>query len=308
MTRFRPLAATIAAAALLLTACGYDATPVPEPKASESTPAAPASPVECDNATQSFAPSNDRAAALRTLENKGRLVVGVSGDTYQLGFTDPADGKLKGFDIDFARAVAEALGVTLDLRVISAAQRIELLENGEIDMVARNMTVNCARWEQVAFSAVYYNATQKVLVRTDDAARYKGPQSLAGKRVCAPRSTTSVANIKEIEPDVQAVEADNHTGCLIKFQNGEVDAITGDDTVLAGLAAQDPYAVVPEQTKIKDEPYGLAVNKDDVALARFINSVLDEMRRNGDWQKAYNTWLEPYLDVDASPPPPDYGR
>ncbi|MFC7500827.1 transporter substrate-binding domain-containing protein, partial [Nocardioides sp. GCM10030258] len=178
--------------------------------------------------------------------NRGRLVVGVSADTFQLGFTDPLDGDLKGFDIDFAKAVADALDVTLQLRVVTALQRIPLLESGDIDMVARNMTVNCTRWTQVAFSAVYYNATQKVLVRSDDVGAYEksGVASLKGKSVCAPAGSTSIDNITE-KADVNVVAAANHTGCLIKFQNGEVDAITGDDTVLAGLAAQDPYAVVP---------------------------------------------------------------
>lgn len=306
----RHLVAPLTAALLLLAGCGYDATPLPKPEAAESTPAAPSTPVVCDNATQSYASSNDKAAAVAQLKDRTRLVVGVSADTFQMGYTDPEDGVLKGFDIDFARAVATALGVRLDLRVITAAERVPLLDSGEIDMVARNMTVNCARWEQVAFSAVYYNATQKVLVRADDVADYEktGVTSLAGKRVCAPTNTTSVANIKTIEPDVVAVTAANHTGCLTKFQNGEVDAITGDDTVLAGLAAQDPYAVVPQQTKLTDEPYGLAVNKNDVALARFTNSVLDTMRADGRWKQTYNTWLKPYLLVDAKPPTPVYGR
>lgn len=309
MRSLRHLAAPLIGV-LLLAGCGYDATPLPTPEAVESKPAAPTTPVVCDNPTQSYAPSADKAAALKQLKAKGRLVVGVSADTFQMGYTDPEDGVLKGFDIDFAQAVATALGVSLDLRVITAAERVPLLDTGAIDMVARNMTVNCARWEQVAFSAVYYNATQKVLVRADDAGAYEkvGPTSLAGKRVCAPTGTTSVANIQAIEPDAVTVPAANHTGCLTKFQNGEVDAITGDDTVLAGLVAQDPYAVVPQQTKLTDEPYGLAVNKDDVALARFVNSVLDTMRADGRWKQVYDTWLKPYLLVDAKPPTPVYGR
>ena len=309
MTRVRVLAVTLTATAALLAGCGYDATPLPKPKGdAASSPAPAATPVECTNPTQSYDPSNDKAAAVKQLTNKGRLVVGVSGDTYKMGFTDPTDGQLKGFDIAFAQEIADALGVTLDLRVISAAQRIDMLKNGEIDMVARNMTVNCDRWAQVAFSAVYYNATQKVLVGSDEADKYAGPSSLAGKRVCAPTSTTSVANIKKIEPDVIAVEAANHTGCLIKFQNSEVDAITGDDTVLAGLAAQDPYTAVPPQEKLTDEPYGLAFNKDDVALVRFANSVLDKMRADGRWTGIYDEWLKPTLTVEGTPPAPQYGR
>ena len=77
------------------------------------------------------------------------------------------------------------------------------------------------------------------------------------------------------------VGADNHTGCLVLFQEGKVDAITGDDTVLAGLAAQDPYAVVLDETAFTAEPYGLGVHSEDVDLVRFVNGVLEQMRRDG---------------------------
>jgi polar amino acid transport system substrate-binding protein len=306
----RSLAAAVVAAALLLGACGYDDTAV-EPLESDATSAAPTTkPVPCDDATASYAPGADAVAARRELANSGRLVVGVSADTLKLGSADPfRNSAVEGFDIDVARAVADALGVSLQLRVISAADRIPLLKSGEIDLVARNMTMTCTRWTEIGFSAVYYNATQKVLVRKDDVAAFErdGVESLKGKKVCAPTGSTSIDNITRIQPDAEPVGAANHTGCLTRFQNGEVDAITGDDTVLAGLAAQDPYAVVPEQEKLTDEPYGIGANKDDVDLIRFINSVLEQRRTNGAWQASYDKWLEPYLG-DATPPAPTYGR
>ncbi|KRB77178.1 hypothetical protein ASE01_10565 [Nocardioides sp. Root190] len=306
----RALAATLTAGLLLLGACGYDDTVVPEPDTDKTTPAAVTPPVECDDATTSYDPSNDRTAARSELKNNKRLVVGVSADTLRLGSANPfEDNDIEGFDIDVARAIADALGVSLQLRVISAAERITLLKSGDIDLVARNMTMNCTRWTEIGFSAVYYNATQKVLVRKDDVAAFEkdGLASLAGKNVCAPTGSTSIDNITEAQPEAVAVGAANHTGCLTKFQNGEVDAITGDDTVLAGLAAQDPYAIVPEQDKLTDEPYGIGANKDDVDLIRFINSVLDERRGNGAWQASYDKWLKPYLG-DATAPAPKYGR
>lgn len=313
--RSRALAVTLTAGLLLLGACGYDTTVVPEPEQETSQPAGGTPTVECDNPTQSYAPSTDRQAARKQLLNPGRLVVGVSADTFQLGWANPfEDSRIQGFDIDVAQAIADALNVKLQLRVISAAERLSLLgaepeQEQEIDLVARNMTMNCTRWTQIGFSAVYYNATQKVLVREDDVAAFEktGVTSLEGKNVCAPAGSTSIDNITRIQPDAVAVAAANHTGCLTKFQNGEVDAITGDDTVLAGLAAQDPYAVVPEQRKLTDEPYGIGANKDDKALIAFINSVLDERRRNGDWQESYDRWLRPYLG-NATPPAPQYGR
>lgn len=313
-TRTGFLGTGLLAGLLLLGACGYDTTVVPKPEAADSSTAPTATPVRCDNATQSYAPSTDRGAAIAELGRKDLLVVGVSADTIKLGSANPLDEfEIQGFDIDVAKDIAAALGVGIRLQVISAADRIPLLESGEIDIVARNFTMNCARWQDIGFSAVYYNATQKVLVRSDDAEAFakQGVASLAGKRVCAPAGSTSIDNVseaaKEAGVEIETVAAANHTGCLTKFQNGEVEAITGDDTVLAGLVSQDEYAVVPEQEKLTDEPYGIGANKDDVDLIRFINSVLDERRRNGDWQASYDTWLKPYLG-DATPPTPQYGR
>ena len=90
----------------------------------------------------------------------------------------------------------------------------------------------------------------------DSGAPIKGLKDLAGKKVCAPNGTTTMTTLRTFK-DVEAVGADTHTGCLVLFQRGAVDAITGDATVLAGLAAQDPYAEVVQASAFTAEPYGL---------------------------------------------------
>jgi polar amino acid transport system substrate-binding protein len=94
----------------------------------------------------------------------------------------------------------------------------------------------------------------------------------------------------------------------VLFQSGAVDAITGDDTVLAGLAAQDPYAAVPAQKAFTAEPYGLAFNKADVDLTRFANGVLAGMRGDGQWKSIYDRWLAEALGPAPAPPKAVYGR
>ncbi|UMG93107.1 glutamate ABC transporter substrate-binding protein [Nocardioides sp. TF02-7] len=312
------LAALTAVVALVAGGCGYDATPVPE--AAPEPAYEPADPPTCET-TDSDLASYDPADAdpssgkVDEIRERGRLIVGVSADTYLMGYRNPENNRIEGFDIDFARAIGAAIfpnfnaGRDLHIRVINSGQRIELLENGELDLVIRNFTVNCARWETIAFSQVYYEATQKVLVRKElddgdeDNGEYHGLEDLAGKKVCAPNPSTSLDNIQERQPEAELVPAGNHTGCLVKFQRGEVDAITGDDTVLAGLAAQDPSAVVPEQQPISEEPYGIGANADDEDLVAFVNSVLEDMR-NGTWQRSYRKWLRPHLGVDATQPRP----
>src|SRR4029450_4152336 len=235
-------------------------------------------------------------------------VAGVSADTYLLGSRNPFTGEIEGFDIDMVKAVAKAIFGDEDryqLRVITAAQRITALENGDVDIVARNMTINCDRWKQIAFSTEYYRSGREIYVRKGSKA--KSINDLDGQKVCAPIGTSSMDNLVKEAPKAIPVGADTHTGCLVLFQQGQVAAITGDDTVLAGLAAQDPYAVVRQQQAGTSEPDGLGLNKKDVDFVRFVNARLDQMRNDGEWKTLYNRWLRDSLGPAPDAPLPGYG-
>lgn len=303
---------------LALSACGYAPTEVPAPiEQPTPTAASPAAPPTCDDATTSYAPpatmptpgAMPAGSTMKEIQDRGRLIVGVSADSYLLGSRNPQSGQIEGFDIDLARAIAEAIFGDPDqiqLRVITAGERIPLLQTGEVDIVVRNMTMTCGRWQEIAFSEEYYRSGQKILVR--QGSDIAGLDALGGRRVCAADGTSSMDNLIRLAPAAEAVGARNHTGCLVLFQRGDVDAITGDDTVLAGLAAQDPYAVVLEGDVLSQEPYGVGVPQEDTDLAAFINGVLEQMREDGRWQESYDRWLAPYLGEGAGQPTPVYGR
>jgi polar amino acid transport system substrate-binding protein len=303
-------------AVLALAACGVDDTYVPSPPApAEVTGGAAPAAQDCANRLLSYAPdaadplaipSGSTMAAIR---QRGRLIAGVSADTYLLGARNPVTGEVEGFDIDFVRQIAKEIFGDPDryqLRVITAAQRLDVLQKHEVDIVARNMTITCERWKSIAFSAEYYLAGQKILVRKGS--DITGLDSLAGHKVCAPLGTSSMDNLIRLAPDAEPVGADNHTGCLVLLQEGQVDAITGDDTVLAGLASQDPYAVVLDEAAFTEEPYGIGVPADQVDMVRFVNGVLEQMRTDGAWDASYATWLQPTLGKSSGQPQPQYGR
>lgn len=309
-----PLAALVAT--LTLAACAAAPTPMPafpeEPP--DTAPPAAGGPT-CDNATQSYAPAGlpgpealPAGSTMAAIKARGRLVVGVSSDSYLLGSRNPQTGVIEGFDIDMAHAVAKAIfgpDAQAQLRVISAADRIPLLKAHEVDLVVRNMTMTCDRWREIGFSAEYYRSGQKLMVRRGSG--ITNLDTLAERRVCAPRSTSTITQIRQLSPRAVVVPSDTHTGCLVLFQGGRVDAITGDDTVLAGLAAQDPYAEVLPGDAFTDEPYGVGVPADQIDMVRFVNGVLERMRADGRWQASYDRWLRPTLG-DARPPAPVYGR
>lgn len=323
----RPRAAVLALVLTLSAGCGYDATPVPSSASAEAptqdaapapAPAPASTCVNDDTAVRSYAPDADlsptagypASSTMGRIRDRGFLIAGIASDSYLLASRNPFTGVIEGFDIDMVNQVAAAIFGTAEgnvqLRVITPADRIPLLVAGEVDIVARNMTINCSRWEQIAFSAEYYRSGQKVLVGRG--AGIETIEDLSGKRVCAPTGTTSLDNITAIAPDAIAVTAANDTGCMVKFQNGEADALSTDDTVLAGLAAQDPYAQVLESEFLSAEPYGIGVNAQNRDLVQFINAVLEQMRADGSWLASYQEWLEPTLGRTDGQPAPSYGR
>jgi polar amino acid transport system substrate-binding protein len=237
---------------------------------------------------------------MATVLKNGRLRVGVDQNTFLFGYRDPATGQIVGFDIDVASEVAKAIFGTAEghvqLVAITSAQRIPYVQNGQVDLVADTMTINCARWQQVAFSTDYYDAGQRVLVPRASTAQ--SIDDLGGKRVCAAAGSTSIQNIATATSKPVPVAVNDWTDCLVMLQQGQVDAISTDDTILAGLAAQDPNTklVGPSFTK---EPYGMAIAPKSTDFVRFVNGVLDRMRADGTWARIYTKWLG-----TAAPAPP----
>jgi polar amino acid transport system substrate-binding protein len=241
---------------------------------------------------------------MQKIYQRGRLIVGVDQNTLLFGSFDPFTGQIEGFDIDMAHQVAAAIlgdPNKIDYRAITSAQRIPMVQNGTVDMVARTMTINCDRIKQVSFSTVYYRAGQKVLVNKDSPAQHI--QDLSGKKVCATTGSTSIDGIKKNQ--AQPVLVDNWTDCLVALQRNQVDAVSTDDAILSGLAAQDPYTRILEP-RFTDEPYGLAINLSHPEFVRFVNGVLDRMRADGTWASIYAKWLGPVTKAAPPPPPATY--
>ena len=288
-----------------LTASTPSATPAP------SAPAAPAT-TECSpSAVTSYAPSGvTDSTRLADIRAAGTLRVGVSADTLLMSSRNPLTGTIEGFDIDIAREIARAILGNPDaitFVVITSAQRLPALTGGDgapqVDLVARTLTMTCDRWDSIAFSSEYYDAGLKVLVSENNEA--SGIDKLAGQKVCAPRGTTTQSRLENEYPEVETVAADTHTQCLAQFQEGAVDAIAGDDTILAGFVAQDPYAKVIGGP-LSSEPYGLGMPSGDTDYVRFVNAALESIRADGRWQSIYDRWLGEL--GAATPPAPSYGR
>lgn len=230
-------------------------------------------------------------STMRRIEERGRLIVGVSQDKYGIGYLNPLTNELEGFDIDIAKTMARAIfgdERRIQFVAVASADRIPLIQQGRVDMVISTFTINAARKNDINFSEVYYMAGQKILVHRDSTAR--SIADLSGRRVCAPRGSTSAKNITTANPQAILVETTEFTDCLVLFQMRQVDAISTDDVILAGLARQDPFARVVG-TSFTAEPYGIGISRDQADLVRFVNAVLVQMKSDGTWRRIYDRWF-----------------
>jgi polar amino acid transport system substrate-binding protein len=288
-----------------------DARPVlTSPPAAAPTPNVVARPASttCADAQASLRPDGPLPKAgslpansfMRSVADRGKLVVGVSQDTPPFGYLNPFDNQIEGFDIDLSRLVAKAIfgdDGHIEFHVIDPAQRIWQLRDGTLDMVARTFEITCNSRKQVEFSTTYFDSGQRLLV--GKSTNFQSLQDLAGKKVCAAFGTTSLDNVLDAPSRPLVTAGRDWTDCLVLFQQGQVDAISGDEVILNGLAAQDQSTRVVG-AKFFDQPYGLGVSQAHPEFVRFVNAVLEKARTDGTWAAMYNKWLH----TGPAPAPP----
>jgi polar amino acid transport system substrate-binding protein len=268
----------------------------------------PAPPDEDCNRTASLRPFTDQAeadAAVANIRQRGRLIVGLDIGSNLFSFRDPITGEITGFDVDIAGEVARDIFGSpsqVEYRILSSAERIEALQKNEVDIVVKTMSITCERRTQVAFSTVYLIANQRILAPINSP--ITTASDLSGKRVCAAKGTTSIERLERITPAPIIVAVVSWADCLVALQQRQVDAVSTDNSILAGLVVQDPYLHITGPS-LSEEPYGIGVNLHNDGLVRFVNGTLERIRNDGTWSALYRKWLT-VLGPTPAPPVPRY--
>ncbi|MDP9797018.1 glutamate transport system substrate-binding protein [Catenuloplanes nepalensis] len=222
----------------------------------------------------------------------GKLIIGVKSDQPGLGLQTGTT--YEGFDIEIGKIVAKGLGLDpakIEWKTTVSANREPFIEQGQVDLVIATYTINDDRKKKVAFAGPYYLAGQSLLVTTDST--ITGPEALDGKKVCSVAGSTPAKRIKEEYPKVALQEFDSYSKCVTALGGGQVDAVTTDDIILAGYAAQAEYAgkfkVVGEP--FSEEPYGIGLKKTDTAGCTKINEILTAAAGDGSYKAAWDATL-----------------
>lgn len=226
----------------------------------------------------------------------GKLTIGIAFDQPGLGLK--TGDAYTGFDVDTAIYVAGALGVTRDnitWKEANSDQRQQLLESGQANMIVSTFSITEERKKVVDFAGPYFVAHQDLLVRRNDT-EITGPDALDGKNLCSVPGTTSAAYVtSHFLGNIKLTEKPRFSDCVTALANSEVDAVTTDDVILAGFAAQPQY-----QGKLKvvgkgfsDEIYGIGLKKGDTAMVDKVNAALKQYIDDGSWRRSLDANVRP---------------
>ncbi len=287
-----------------------DATSAVGSLASEAGSAASSAGSDASSAAVSATSAGGSAAAgnskVLTDAKNGKLVVGIKFDQPGLGLKNP-DGTFTGFDVEVAKYVADQLGVPADgiqFKESKSAEREGLIERGEVDYIAATYSITDTRKEKVDFAGPYFIAAQDLLVKSDNTS-ITGPEAMAGKILCSVTGSTSAQKVKDTyAADVALQEYGTYTECVEALRAGAVDAVTTDDVILAGYAAQYPGELKLVGKGFSTENYGIGLKKGDTAGTEAINAAIQSMIDDGSWKKALESTVGPSGFAIPAPPTP----
>jgi glutamate transport system substrate-binding protein len=244
----------------------------------------------------------------------------TAGDTITIGikYDQPGLGQkvgedYKGLDVDVARYVAKELGFEGDKLIFKetpSAQRETAIQGGQVALIFATYSITDERKQKVSFAGPYFIAGQDLLVRADNT-DITGPDAMNGKTLCSVTGSTPAEKIKEeYATTVKLFEQDTYSKCVEALVGGTVDAVTTDNVILAGFAAQPQYA---GKLKVVGKPfsterYGVGLKLGDTELCGKVNAAIEKMISDGSWQKAVDDNVGPSgfkVDTSTNPPKPD---
>ncbi|ALC06824.1 hypothetical protein CDES_12380 [Corynebacterium deserti GIMN1.010] len=232
--------------------------------------------------------------------NRGRIIVGVDQSQNLLSFRDPVSGELRGFEVELAREISRDIfgdPNKVDFRFVDTSDRLRALDQGDVDIVVRSVAITGERAKLAEFSTPYLRTQTRML--TMEASGISSIADLPGNTICVTEGSTSLQSARSIAPESSILKTRSWADCLMALQQHQAQVILGDDVILSGIAAQDPYTRILDTT-LDSQSYGVAAalpktGEDTSGLIRQVNSTIERIRSDRTWWTMFNDWFGPYL-------------
>ena len=265
-------AAGLSVAALALTACG----------GSSSTASSVAS-----SAASSEAASTSAAAGELTTVEAGKLTMATNATFPPYEMTTDS-GDIEGIDVDTAKAIAEKLGLELQIDDMDFDAALLSVQQGKADIAMAGITVTDERKAVMAFSDSYATGIQSIIV--PESSDIASPDDLAGKKIGTQRGTTGYIYCTDDFGEDAVVAYDSGLTAVQALNNGQVDAVVIDNAPAKEYVAANPGLKVLE-TSYAEEDYAIGMNKDNTALVEAVNAALEELKADGTLQSIVDKYI-----------------
>lgn len=238
-------------------------------------------------------PEFDSGTTMAELADAGDITVGVKFDQPGIGFMAPGSDAPEGLDIEMAKIVAGNLGIApedITWKETVSDNREPFLQNGTVDIVIASYSITPERRGVVGQAGPYYVTGQQLLVREEDKEKIAGPDDLEGVKVCSVTGSTSIETVTE-KYGAKPVPFDTYSACVTQLQNGSVDAVTTDGSILLGYAAEAPDELEVVGDTFSEERYGIGFSKGDAEMCEFLTTTITDSFEDGSWAKAFESTL-----------------
>ena len=263
-------AAAVSVAALAMTACGGSASSAASSVASSAASSEAAS---------------SAAADLTTVE-AGKLTMATNATFPPYEMTTDA-GTIEGIDVDTAKAIAEKLGLELQIDDMDFDAALLSVQQGKADIVMAGVTVTDERKAVMDFSDSYATGIQSIIVPNDS--DIASPDDLAGKKIGTQRGTTGYIYCSDDFGEDSVVAYDNGLTAVQALNNGQVDAVVIDNAPATEYVAANPGLKVLD-TSYAEEDYAIGMAKGS-ALEDAVNKALEELKADGTLQSIVDKYI-----------------
>ena len=270
---------TAAALVLSLAACGSTASSAASSEAASSDAAS-------SEAASSEAASETETAELSTVE-PGKLIMSTNAAFPPYEMTTDS-GEFEGIDIETAQAIADKLGLELQIDDMDFDAALLAVQQGKSDMVMAGVTVTDERQNVMDFTDSYATGIQSIIVKEDS--DIASVDDLAGKKIGTQRGTTGYLYCSDDFGEENVVAYDNGLTAVQMLNNGQVDCVVIDNAPAKEFIAANPGLKLLD-TAYVEESYAIGVGKGNTELKDAINTALEELKADGTLQAIVDKYI-----------------
>lgn len=229
-----------------------------------------------------------QAATLQEILDRGSIKIASYIDAPPMGFVD-AEGKPAGLDVELAQSLADALGVTLELQQVTAANRLPYLLTGKVDMLIAGTSATFERARQVMLSNPYANSYLAVWGAPDIAVT--APEGLADMKISVPKGSIQETALIKMGLEGNLLRLDNDAAAYTAYFSGQSDLVATTNVVMNALLKQKPDKQVEVKFPIVRNPQHMVVRQGDFELLQFVNTFIFIEKVSGRLDALHRKWI-----------------